>query len=326
MLGRALVNLTIGFLSIENSLGATNIQKTTNAAAAFNWHSTKYVYAFGDSYSFVQGTRGFANFSFIGNAMNLSFTPQQLLTNEIIPRNTSSEGSNWLEYLTGCFSGRPSACPRQLWNFAFAGADIDAALLPRHHDYTTPLVDQVNQWVTYASNVIPHPTKETLTTWWIGINDTGDTLNNATITDFNAFWELEITSYFKAVQLAYNHGLRNHLFINVPPGGRAPASVGNPTKSALQNTRTQQYNTILANHVAAFAANNTGATALSFDAYSWFNSVLDNPAASGFTNDTGFCTCANPTGFFWYNSGHPTQRVHQLLAQAIDAHLQAAQA
>jgi hypothetical protein len=39
--------------------------------------------------------------------------------------------------------------------------------------------DQVNQWVTYASKVIPHPVAETLTAWWIGINDTGDTLTNA---------------------------------------------------------------------------------------------------------------------------------------------------
>ena len=30
------------------------------------------------------------------------------------------------EFLTGCFGGLPSKCaPRQLWNFAFAGADID---------------------------------------------------------------------------------------------------------------------------------------------------------------------------------------------------------
>lgn len=28
----------------------------------FKWDAIKYVYAFGDSYSFVQGTRGFANF------------------------------------------------------------------------------------------------------------------------------------------------------------------------------------------------------------------------------------------------------------------------
>ena len=53
--------------------------------------------------------------------------------------------------------------------------------LPLHHEFTIPLVDQVNQWVTYGSRVIPHPPDETLTTWWIGINDTGDSNRNTTV-------------------------------------------------------------------------------------------------------------------------------------------------
>ncbi|EEB96982.1 hypothetical protein MPER_03790, partial [Moniliophthora perniciosa FA553] len=99
----------------------------------------KYVYAFGDSYSFIQGVSGYPNYSFIGDALHPSFTPEELLSNEIIPRN--------LEFLTGCFQGLPSHCEKQLWDFAFAGADIDVALLPRHHNFTIQLVEQVDQWV-----------------------------------------------------------------------------------------------------------------------------------------------------------------------------------
>ncbi|KAJ7288258.1 putative lysophospholipase [Mycena rebaudengoi] len=302
---------------------------TAPRPSLFNWDSIRYMYAFGDSYTFVQGTAGHANFSFIGDALNLSFTPQQLLTNKIIPKNTSSEGSNWIEFLTGCTGGLPSGCSRQLWNFAFAGSDIDSALLPLHHDYTVPLVDQVNQWLTYASNVIPHPSGETLTAWWIGINDTGDTVSNASITDFPAFWETEMTSYFKAVQKAHDNGLQTHLFINVPPEERAPGTLGSATKAAAMKTHIMQFNTILTNHVTMFKAANPGkscptnstATVMTFDAHAWFNSVLDSPSTFGFTNVTGFCTCANPSGFFWYNTGHPTERVHKLLASAIEAQL-----
>ena len=42
-------------------------------------------------------------------------------------------------------------------------------------------MDQVRQWATYAKRYIPHPPRKTLTAWWIGINDTGDTLKNATV-------------------------------------------------------------------------------------------------------------------------------------------------
>ncbi|KAJ7175928.1 hypothetical protein C8R46DRAFT_1161030 [Mycena filopes] len=249
----------------------------------FNWDFIRYVYAFGDSYTFIAGTEGHPAFSFIGDALDFSFTPEQLLSNEILPRNVGAE----IEFLTGCLQGLPSRCSKQLWNFAFAGSDIDSALLPLHHNFTVPLVDQVNQWLTYASKVIPHPTAETLTAWWIGINDTGDTLGNASITDFPAFWETEMTSYFAAVPT--DAGLHTHLFINVPAEDRNPSSLN--------------------------------ATVMTFDSNALFNTILDSPAQFGFTNTTGFCTCTDPTGFFWYNSGHPTEHVHRLVASAVEAEL-----
>ena len=87
-----------------------------------------------------------------------------------------------IEFLTGCFEGHPTACsPRQLFDFAFAGADISGELLPLHQDFIVPLVDQVKQWEKYAADVLPHPADESLVAWWIGINDTGDTLQNATV-------------------------------------------------------------------------------------------------------------------------------------------------
>jgi len=59
---------------------------------------------------------------------------------------------------------------------------------------------------------------------------------------------------------------------------------------------------------------------MSFDAHSWFNHILDNAQSFGFTNITGVPT-TNTTGFFWYNTGHPTEAVHRLLASAIDTQL-----
>ncbi|KAJ8691763.1 hypothetical protein PTI98_011298 [Pleurotus ostreatus] len=306
--------------------------------ARFDWDAIRYVYAFGDSYTFVQGTQGHANFSFIGDALDPSFTREQLLSNEIIAKNasigflsiilteftspqTSSDGSNWIEFLTGCFQGRPSECSTQLWDFAFAGADIDGSLLPLHHDFTVPLTDQVKQWLNFASKVLPRPPAETLTAWWIGINDTGDTLNNATITDFTAFWRTEIESLFRSVNQAYEGGLSGaHLFINVPPEGRSPAHVGSSTGVALKG-HIDLFNEVLSEHVDRFAATHPSASILRFDANAWFNEVLDHHEEYGFKNVTGFCHCPE-SGYFWYDSGHPTERVHELLADAIKRHLQ----
>ncbi|KAF4577333.1 hypothetical protein EYR36_005320 [Pleurotus pulmonarius] len=289
--------------------------------AHFEWDAIRYVYAFGDSYTFVQGTQGHANFSFIGDALDPSFTREQLLSNEIIAKNTSSDGSNWIEFLTGCFQGRPSECSTQLWDFAFAGADIDGNLLPLHHDFTVPLTDQVNQWARFASKVLPKPPAETLTAWWIGINDTGDTLGNATISDFTSFWRTEIESLFRSVNQAYEGGLSGaHLFINVPPEGRSPAHVGSSTGTTLKG-HIDLFNEVLGEHVDGFAAAHPSTPVLRFDANAWFNEVLDHHEEYGFKNVTGFCHCPEP-GYFWYDSGHPTERVHKLLADAIKRHLQ----
>jgi len=244
------------------------------------------------------------------------------LSNEIVPRFTSSDGSNWIEYLTSCFEGLPSECSKkQLWNFAFAGADIDATLLPLHHNFTIDLVDEVKQWAKYAEAVVPHPENSTLTAWWIGINDTGDSFENATITDWTAFWQKEMTSYFDAGEVAYNNGLRGtYLFINVPPEQRAPARFGDSSGQQILETHITQYNQILGEFVKELGSRHEDLNVLTFDSYSWFNQILDDAAFYGFTNTTGFCQCSDPT-FFWFDDGHPTERVHQLLAQAIEGGL-----
>ncbi|KAF5315102.1 hypothetical protein D9619_007370 [Psilocybe cf. subviscida] len=310
----AVLSLALCTLFAAQTLSVSLPQNVEDTRPSFNWDRIKYVHAFGDSYSFVQGTEGHANFR------------QALKKVDALAIPTIAERNNIKKYKLGrgelgCFQGPPSKCERQLWDFAFAGADIDANILPRHENFDIPLVDQVKQWLTYAADIIPHPADETLTTWWIGINDTGDTVNNATISDFNAFWNVEMASYFNAVQAATNRGLRTHLFINVPPEDRTPGALSNSTRAALLKDHINQFNTVLAAHVSAFQAANPDTRVMTFDAHKWFNMVLDNPRPFGFTNTTGFCTCAQPTEFFWFNMAHPTERVHKLLAQAIEQQL-----
>ncbi|KAJ0329541.1 hypothetical protein COL5a_004103 [Colletotrichum fioriniae] len=76
------------------------------------------------------GTEGRWAYSFIGSQLNISFTPEQLLGDRIVPgQNTSSAGGpNWVQELTGCKEGHPRDCEKQLWGFAYAGADISTTL------------------------------------------------------------------------------------------------------------------------------------------------------------------------------------------------------
>lgn len=73
-----------------------------------------------------------------------------------------------------------------------------------------------------------------------------------------------------------------------------------------------------------------------FDAYDYLSGILDNPRKYGITNTTNFCPrydapdiamnyaaygCAPIPEYFWYNSGHITWRVHELMAGALDGFL-----
>lgn len=92
--------------------------------------------AFGDSYTYVQGVYGRQNYSFIGDYLpgNFAYDKETLLTNQIVQNftGTAEGGPNWLQYLTGCGLEpgltSPLSCDLQLWDFAFAGADVSTEL------------------------------------------------------------------------------------------------------------------------------------------------------------------------------------------------------
>ncbi|KAG8732843.1 hypothetical protein FRC10_000575 [Ceratobasidium sp. 414] len=291
---------------------AVLVSALTGGVVALKWSQTKTVLAFGDSYTFVQGTLGHTGFSFWGDRFNLTITKAQVQTNEIVANITSSDGANWIEMITSCYSGLPSECPRTLWNFAFAGADIDPAILTLHHNYTVDLTEQA-------------PGDCSMAAFFIGINDTGDTSKWTNslglscswyqITDWTTFWNTELDSYFNAVNKVYQTGLRSFLFLNVPPTDRAPGSTPGRT-SQIPN-----FNSLLAGRVDLFKKDKKDVSVILFDTNTYLNGILNNATQYGFTNTTGFCQCSDP-GYFWYNSGHITQRTHRLLADGILKELQ----
>lgn len=75
--------LTLGLLSLFDI--ATSLPAAGSASKSWSWEDTKYMITFGDSYTYVQGLPyGRQNYSFIGDLLNPSYTPQQLLESKII--------------------------------------------------------------------------------------------------------------------------------------------------------------------------------------------------------------------------------------------------
>jgi len=330
------------------SLAAGSPLATRGNGNSFSWANTKYFLAFGDSYTYVQGTAGLQNYSFIGDAQNYSFTPSQLLGDSIVQNQigTSAGGPNWVEYLTGCFSGLPSKCKTQLWDFAFAGSDVSTDFTPLHHNYTVPFVSQIQQWATYAYPVLKLKPEETLVAVWIGINDISDSAKYtyprpapSNATSFPQLYQQIVDEQFEALETVWDKGFRNYLVMGLPPLEKTPGNVVPGAVPSPNATQVALYNQILFDRANLFASEHNGASlsnsqtqVLTFNTHGFLNAIIENPTPYGIKNTTSYCKnydapdintnpakydCLPIYEYFWYNTGHITYRVHQLLAEEL---------
>ncbi|KAH8902334.1 hypothetical protein BR93DRAFT_261874 [Coniochaeta sp. PMI_546] len=315
----------------------------------FDWDKTKHVIAFGDSYTYVQGTAGLQNFSFIGDYLpgDFAYTPETLLSNRIVQNftGTAEGGPNWIEYLTGCGVKpgltSPLTCKKQLWDFAFAGADVAEEFTPLHHPYTIPLVNQTQQFLTYGDATLKkkscaNPLK-TLIAIWIGINDINDSAKYA-VPSFQAFYGSILDRVFSSsVAPLLDAGYRNFLFVNLPPLDKTPSNLLKaPAVRSPNVTMIGWWNDALAERAESLNRQD-GVTAMVYDANSFLNGVLDNPSRYGVKNTTAFCAgylqadvltdpgkygCPVPLSeYFWFNSGHMTSHVHEVMAPDMERFL-----
>ncbi|RMZ68106.1 lysophospholipase A [Pyrenophora seminiperda CCB06] len=309
-----------------------------HAKSSFNWQNTKSLLAFGDSYTYIQGTLGHQNYSFIGDELNLAFTPANLFANRIVQNltGTAEGGPNWVEYLTHCGVEEglhdPQRCDIQLWDFAYAGADVreEAGVTPLHHNHTVSFERQVDQFVLYgnpALESIELSKENALVAVWIGINDINDLVSTqGKAATFTPLYEKVQEILFKNVERIRELGYRNFLFLNLPPLDRGP---GTPSVNA---SLVAEFNGIHAAHADAFQAEHRDVTVLQFDVNGVLNRVLDKYQDYGFENVTDYCPgynqpdilsdpekygCTDLDTYFWFNSGHLTSRVHKIMEDSL---------
>ncbi|KAK8069806.1 family 16 carbohydrate esterase [Apiospora phragmitis] len=265
--------------------------------------------------------------------------------NPAYPGYTSSNGPNWVDYLTVKYN----ASLLQTYNLAVGGATVDSALVKPY----LPTVLSVKQQVqdvflpTYASSVssassfspcsssssnnengLQWSGTDSLFAFWIGINDVG-----------NSYWQDDtaalnrqiFAAYADVVQTLYRDtGARNFVFLN-----REAADI------AAFNALSAELAADLA--VAnATAEGGDAANVWAFDVHALFTQVLDRPAAyeatAGYANTTAFCeayqngtpnldtldpACGVPVNeYFWLNSLHPTYPIHDVVAEQVVAALE----
>lgn len=310
------------------ALFAASVASTSDGAetrnSGFNWRDTISVIAFGDSYTYVQGTLGRTNYTFIGDNFDFVFTPEKLFSNRIVQNQTATAegGPNWVEFLTGCGVAPgihdPRSCDVQLWDFAYAGANTVSQVdfTPAHWNHTTSLQRQIEQFEKYGNPALESiliEKTEALIAVWIGINDINDLARlrgqNAT---FAPLYEQVQNFLFQEMEKIYGLGYRNFLFMNLPPLDRGPLRSVNASLVA-------SFNDIHRAHAYDFQAKHQDATVLQFDVNKELNTVLDHYQDYGFVNVTNICLGYNQPDirtnpekygcgkgldtYFWYDLG-----------------------
>lgn len=192
-----------------------------------------------------------------------------------------------------------------------------------HHAYTTPLVNQTQQYLTYADKALQEHAgleqSKTLVTIWIGINDIIDAqLKNLTSRDFYSA-NIE-TAISQAVTPLVDAGYENFLLLNLPPLERSPLN-RDTFDGSLSGELIETWNSQLRNKIKNFGRRHKNIEISVFDANNLLRHVLEAPEHYGISETADYCKgskiwpdviedpesfgCEFPVAeYFWFDGAH----------------------
>lgn len=271
----------------------------------------RHIFMFGDSYSAT-----------LFNSTEELPSRDNLFGNPAYPGLTSSNGSNWVDYLVYEFNETQPGEPITLcYDYAWPGASV--IRLPR--DMPVPnyyaFEDQTKLFEANAGSIDWNSTDSIMISWF-GINDSG--LNVALglgPQEPKKSFAQTARTYFQQLDTFYRYGGRNFLVLSVPPVWRAPVAITHNSSPQVQ-TSVGLFNTALAREAYSFQTSHLGSQVSIFDPTSAVNEVLDNFADYGAPDAT--CTNENRTvnDCLWQGEAHPSSTVHMSIARAAYAQLQ----
>jgi len=302
---------------------ASSLDALPHGAPERGWADAKNIFAFGDSYSSTE--------------LNLNLQqPNQAnpLGNPAYPGYTSSNGPNWIDFLTTTYNESEVLTV----NLAYGGATVDSSLVEPYLPTVLSLKQQIeDEFIpAYASPtpLLSWKPASTLFSIFIGINDIGNSYKDRNTTLIPSIFAV----YAGLVDKLYSSGARNILLLNVPPIDRAPLTTAQDTSTqSLEASAVADWNGRVAALAKEFNSDHRDATAFVFEVNRVFSKVLDRPCSYEQTcpieNTTAYCegyangtpswysfntSCGVPVDeYFWLNDLHPTFRIHNATAAAV---------
>jgi outer membrane lipase/esterase len=222
-----------------------------------------------------------------------------------------SNGPVWHEYLADSLGIlRATNSEGGGNNFAFGGARVNndggvsAGILNQETQYDSRLAGSVNPNDLYVT--------------WAGGNDMRDLVN---VTNPIAAINAQLDSFIGVMTRLVANGVGTLLVPNLPNLGMIPEFAGSAVSLAATAV-SEAWNKGLEQRLIGLSAT-TSASIFYFDVFGIFGSILENPAANGFTNTEDQCRsvtslvieneCANSDNFLFWDKIHPTTAAHKFL-------------
>ncbi|KAI9695275.1 MAG: hypothetical protein M1820_008737 [Bogoriella megaspora] len=286
------------------------------------WNRIETLFVFGDSYSTTE-------FNIAGKQPSHA----NPLGNPAYPGGTSSNGPNWVDFLTTTYNESFV----QTYNLAVGGATVDSDLVKPFLPTVPSLKQQVeDRFVSHYAHSGPAVWKAntTLFSIFIGINDVGNSFQRKGASLNAAI----LNAYSTVIDQLYKYGARNFLFLNVIPMDRVPRTVDGGRKSIRAARECViDFNLRIDKMVANFTKTYADVTAFQFDTHALFSQVLNNPTVfpetKAYENVTDWCgkyergtkhwdsfdkACGVKVDeHLWLNNLHPTYPVHNATARQI---------
>ncbi|EPE31613.1 SGNH hydrolase [Glarea lozoyensis ATCC 20868] len=318
------------FLLLLTSLTPVFARSITNSTCkpTCSWpgfSNIKHAFVFGDSYT----QTGF-------NTTLTPPSPSNPMGNPPYPGWTSSNGPNWIDYLTTTYNRSTLLT----YNLAYGGATIDASLVAPYQPSVLSVSDQVRTlWKPAYAGKPFWKGSDSVFLFWDGVNDVG----NSWWMDVESLYTKIFEVYKKLVEELYVDGARNFAFLNTPPVERSPLASANDAWSiATERDAIGVWNRKLGEMAAQLKTEHGEANVWVTDTNALFNKVLDDPGVysqtRGLRNTTGYCadyqngtpkqdtfieSCGVPVNqYFWLNSLHPTSAMQEVVAWGVGRDLE----
>ncbi len=183
------------------------------------------------------------------------------------------------------------------YNLAYGGATVDSALVAPYLPTVLSVAQQIENefFPTYGSSpaIAPWKGSDTLFGVFIGINDVGNSYGRGAAA--TKVLNNEIFAVYEGlIEMLYNIGARNFLFLNVPPVDRSPLTSGQGAASqALEKADIEAFNDKIGDLADHLKDAHSDVNIFTVDTNKLFTEVLDKPSSfpqtALYKNTTAYC-------------------------------------